>query len=209
MLIKEAVGKMPYFTIENLASLEKNLSYLRVLFCRLMKSGKIISLKRGIYVDVGFIDEIKRRNLLNEYVEFIGGMIYSPSYLSAEYVLEKQGVLPETLQTITLVSAKKTRKIFNQFGLFRYYHIRPALFDGFEIFNRESGFPVARASLAKALFDFLYFRKNILSSREQVSQLRLNLNVLKKEDWKELEKYVRKENSEKMRKILQNLIEIN
>ena len=131
--------------------------------------------------------------------------MYEPSYLSMEYTLEKYGVLTETTRSFTLVTKKKTQRFSNDFGIFKYYHLQKKLFQGFKI-TRKNDFIIAEASLAKALFDFLYFRKNILFNEKQLDELRLNLDNLNKKDFKELEKYIKLEKSKKMRIIFDYLI---
>ena len=202
--IREAIEKLPYFTIDDLMPIEKDKNYLKVLLYRFSKNGTVKSLKRGMYVSKNFLDNINRKNSISRYVEFVGNIIYEPSYLSLEYVLEKYGVMSESVNSYTLVSKKKTNKFSNHLGIFKYYNIKEELFTGFEI-NKSGDFLIAEATLAKALFDFLYFRKNILFSAEQIDELRLNLDSFAKKDFKELEEYVYLEKSKKMRKIFNYL----
>lgn len=203
--IKEAIENLPYFTISDLAPLEKDKNYLKVLLYRLSRQGKIRSLKRGMYASEKFLESINRKNAINEYAEFVGNIIYEPSYLSLEYVLEKYGVLSESVNSLTLVSEKKTNKFFNYLGVFKFHNIKKDLFIGFTI-KKKGDFFVAEATLAKAMFDFLYFRKNILSSDEQIDELRLNLDSFARKDIRELEKYVNLEKSKKMREIFNYLM---
>lgn len=202
--IWEAVINLPYFTIYDLVSMEKNGKYLKVLLYRFSKQGKIKSLKRGIYVSKNFLEKVHKKNITNEYAEFIGNIIYEPSYLSMDYVLEKYSVLSESVNTFTLVSEKKTNKFSNYLGIFKFYSIKKSLFTGFNI-KKMGDFFIAEATLAKALFDFLYFRKNILFSDKQVDELRLNLDNFTRKDFKELEKYINLEKSKRMKKIFDYL----
>ncbi len=202
--IEEAVKNLPFFTIDSLMPLEKDRNYLKVLFYRLAKRGKIIPLKRGLYTSSFFLENVEKKNITEEYFEFIANVIYEPSYLSLEYILEKYGLLTETVHTFTLVTEKKTNKFFNKLGTFNYYHIKKELFTGFNIVKKDN-FLIAQASLGKALFDFLYFRKNILFTREQVEELRLNMDGVSEKDFRELKKYVEIEGSKKMKKIFDYL----
>ena len=175
--IEKTIKNLPFFTIDSLMPIEKDRHYLKVLFYRLAKQGKIIPLKRGLYTSNFFLENVEKKNIIEEYSEFIANIIYKPSYLSLEYILEKYGVLTETVHSFTLVTEKKTNKFFNKLGTFNYYHIKKELFTGFNIVKKDI-FLIAEASLAKALFDFLYFRKNILSTREQIEELRLNRKLM-------------------------------
>lgn len=203
-LIAKAVESLPYFTVNSLTVIEKNKAYLRVLFYRLSQRNKVIQLKRGTYASSVFLDNVEKKNIVGEYSEFIANILYKSSYLSLEYVLEKYGLLTETVSSFTLVTEKKTSKFSNNLGIFKYYHIRKALFNGFKIIKKEN-FLIAEASLAKALFDFLYFRKNILSTKKQVEELRLNMDNFSQKDFKELKRYIKLEKSKKMKVIFDYL----
>lgn len=202
--IRGAVESLPYFSIDDLATIVTDKEYLKQTLNRLIKKGEIISLKRGAYVNKIYLDEINRKNNFNNYVEFIGNIIYEPCYLSVEYVLEKYGVLSEGIAILTFVSTKKTNKFSNELGTFKYFNIKEELFTGFEIKNKGD-FLIAEASLAKALFDFLYYRKNILFAEGQIDELRLNIDILTKKDFAEMKKYVARENSKRMLKIFNYL----
>lgn len=196
-LIRETTKDLPFFSIEDLALLKIKPDSLRILIHRLIQNEKIISLKRGWYVNQVFLDSIKAGTDFNSYLEFLGNTIYKPSYLSAEYVLDKHGVVSESVQAFVLVTRKKTNRFSNQFGVFKYHNIKKELFCGFKIIEKNL-FTIAEASLAKALFDFLYFRKDILFELAQIKALRLNLGVLTKKDWKEFKKYIELEGSKRM-----------
>ncbi len=206
-LIEEAVDSLPYFAIDDLTPIEKNKDYLKILLHRSIKRGDIIALKRGMYTSHSFLGKVEKKNIIKEYYEFIANIVYKPSYLSLEYVLEKHGILTETVKSFTLVAKKKTFKLTNALGVFKYYHIKEKLFNGFKITKKEN-FLIAEASLAKALFDFLYFRKNILSTEEQIAELRLNMNNFSQSDFKELGKYIKLEGSQRMETIFTYLVRL-
>jgi predicted transcriptional regulator of viral defense system len=205
--ITNGIKTLPYFRIGDLNSFYSNVSYLKRFLSRLKKRGKIITLKRGIYVSVNYLNQIKSRGVVGPYNEFVANTIYQPSYLSCEYVLEKYGVMSETVMVVTSVSTKKTNKFSNELESFKYYSIKKELFTGFEI-KQTGDFSIAEASLAKALFDFLYFRKSFLNSLSEVKALRLNLENLKRKDWQELKQYIKIEDSKKMQKIYNYLIKL-
>ena len=205
--ISEAIKTLPYFRIEDLISMNKDTHYLKIFVYRLKKRGKIKSIKRGIYVSENYLNLAEKQGIINSYYEFLGNILYQPSYLSAEYVLQKYSILSESVNSFTLVSRKKTNRFLNDFGSFKYYHIKEDLFTGFESKNKN-GFLITEATLAKALFDFLYFRKNILNSLDEIKSLRLNLENLKPADLKELKRYIKLEKSKKMLVIFNWLIEL-
>ncbi len=196
-IIRGYVKNMPYFRIENLLTIDDNKRYLKVLLSRMSKSEEIIRIKRGFYVHRDYLIEVRVRAELDNYYEFIACEIFENSYLSLEYVLSEYGVLSEAVYGYSLVSVKKTNKIDNSFGRFINHSIKKDLLLGYQIL-KNGKYTIKKASLAKALFDFLYFRKNILANKEVVIALRLNLEILKKNDVLELKKYIKLEKSKKM-----------
>jgi len=199
--------KLPYFTIESLRSMEKDKNYLKIFLSRYSKKGKIIRLKRGLYVSKNFIDEAQAKGTFSSYLEFLANTIYPSSYLSLEYILYKHNILTEVPVNFTLITTNKTAKFTNKMGSFFYHKIKDSLFAGFKVFEKD-GFFIYEATKAKALFDSLYLRKNLLMDKKAVEELRLNVENLNKKDKGELEKYVELENSKKMKGIFNWLFEI-
>lgn len=64
------VKSLPYFTIEDLASFERNKHYLKILFSRYEKLGKLIRLKKGMYVTKDYIDELEKRGEFSNFLDF-------------------------------------------------------------------------------------------------------------------------------------------
>lgn len=203
--IMTLVKTLPYFSIEDLISLEKNKHYLKIIFSRYEKLGKLIRLKKGMYVTKDYIDELEKRGEFSNFLEFLSGVLYFPSYLSLEYVLYQYNLLTEIPKNFTAISKKKTAFFSNKFGNFFYHKIKDKLFFGFEIL-KEGDFLIFKATKAKAIFDFLYLRKNEILNKESFKELRLNLKEVSKKDKKELESFVKLEGSKKMKEILNYIL---
>lgn len=192
--------KLPYFTLDDLLPIESDKNYLKILLSRREKSGEIIRLKKGVYVAERYFLEYLNRADASAYHEFLSNIIYSPSYLSLDYILYENNLLTEIPRNFTLVTKNKTARFANKFGNFFYHKIKDDLFCGFNIV-KKGDFKVFRATKAKALFDFLYFRKRDIANREAADELRLNLEALDSKDEKELESHIKKEGSKKMKEI--------
>ena len=80
-----------------------------------------------------------------------------------------------------------------------YHKIKNTLFYGFLIL-KEGNFTIFKATKAKTLFDFLYLRKNEIVDESSI-EFRLNLKNISKNEFKELEKYIKLEGSKKMKEI--------
>lgn len=195
------VKNLPYFSFDNLTGIEKDRVYLKILFYRYKKTGKLFGLKKGIYVLREYIDKIEKNSAIDFYAEFIANILYKPSYLSLDYVLYEHNILTEIPVNFTLISKNKTVRFSNKFGNFLYHKIKNDLFTGFAII-KKGDFTILKATKAKALFDFLYLRKNSIADKSAFGELRLNLDNLSKKDLSELSKYVNIEGSKKMREIL-------
>ncbi len=182
------LARMPYFTIGGLSVFDLSSVYLRVFLSRLEKRGDIIRLKRGLYTSRTYCDAVKNRGKWPQYLEFIAAQFYSPAYLSLDYELYRHNLLTEMPVNFTLVTANKTAVFKNALGLFSYHKVKEPLFCGYKT-SADGGFPVYRASKAKALFDFIYLRRNLLAGGRAFKALRLNLELLSKADISEFKKY--------------------
>ncbi|MFA5715064.1 MAG: type IV toxin-antitoxin system AbiEi family antitoxin domain-containing protein [Candidatus Paceibacterota bacterium] len=201
--IIDLISSLPYFKTTDLLSF-KNKDYPKIIVSRYSKKGEIIRLKKGLYISKKYLDVLRREGKLSTYSEFIANILCKPSYLSLEYVLAEHNIITEFTKNFTSVSSIKKTNFSNSLGKFFYHKIKNDLFSGFNVINKD-GFIVLKATKAKALFDFLYFRKNLLINRESVRELRINTEDLLPKEWKELDKYIAQEGSKKMREIFNNL----
>ncbi len=203
--ILKQVGSLPYFSVDAIKSSTMAAGgYTHVTLHRLLKSGTIVPLKRGIYVSRDYLDTLKKTNSMDDYREFLASALYAPAYVSAEYVLSERGILAESAYAITGITKNKTKRFSNSIGNFHYHHVKDDLFYGFNVLTK-SAFLVYKATMAKALFDFLYVRKHILSDKRAVEELRLNAELLTNKEKKEVFGYVSREGSEKMKAIVRFL----
>jgi len=186
--ILSRLAGMPYFTVEGLSVFNYKDTYLRVVLSRMEERGDVIRLKRGFYISHAYCDAAKAAGNWTRYLEFIAARLYSPAYLSLDYVLYKHNLLTEVPVNFTLITANKTAVYKNALGLFSYHKIKKPLFCGYKTAN-EAGFPVYTASKAKALFDFIYLRRKLLTGPDAFKTLRLNLENLDRTDIAEFKQY--------------------
>ena len=103
--------------------------------------------------------------------------MYSPSYLSCEYVMARAGLIPESVVQFTSVTSLKTASFKNDFGEFSYRSVKPELMFGYGVEHVGDGLPVHVATPAKALCDFLYLNSQY-DTQEEIEALRLDADVL-------------------------------
>ncbi len=82
--------------------------------CAFEKTGKLIRLKKGLYV----VSPKETGTLLS--VELIANHIYGPSYVSMEFALHYYGLIPESVHIVRSMTTKRSRDFNNTIGLFEY-----------------------------------------------------------------------------------------
>lgn len=207
--ILSSLDTLPYFTLESVRQLleEESVSKsnINTLIYRWMKAGQVIPLKRGIYMTRRFY-ELHRAD--PDFAPMVSAILIPQSYVSLEYILQRKGILTEITYPITAITLKQPRVFENSLGIYTYRHIKEELYQGFT-FSEYSGIPIAMASVAKALFDFLYFRPNLLINLTRnyflAEDLRLNLDEFTDKDKEEFAGFVEMSKSTKMERVLNNL----
>lgn len=194
----EQLNNAPLFTIFTLKSLlkvKKEALYKNLK--RWLKKGTLMKLKKGIYTTGYYLQNLDSK-IKETYYEYIANSLMPESYLSLEYILQKYGILTESVFAYTSVTLKKTNTYENGLGKYTYSNIAAKLFTGFDL-EELNGFTVAKATKAKALFDFLYLRlirvKNI--SPDLLRSYRLNLDDLADADIKEFSEYCKRTTQKK------------
>lgn len=170
---------------------------------RAIKNKIIIPLKKGFYVSYLYWLKEPDKTVFSE---FIASKLRYPSYLSLAYILAKNNILTEAVYAITSITVKTKRSYQNQIGSFLYSSIKTELFVGYEQKTyRENNY--FTATLAKALFDWFYLRKNLgVDLKEEILEgLRINWENFSLSDFQEFKKYVELSKSNKMAKIAQIL----
>ena len=165
------VQKMPVIETEMLLSGVSDPSPFKVQISRWQKAGKLIQLKRGVYL---LAPEYRAIEVYDFYLAFV---LQSPSYVSLEKAFEYYDLIPEAVQVYTSVTTKRTGKRESEAGRFSYRHIRESLFwgDAAIKLDRQTGFI---ALPEKALLDYFYFRGTCISS-EYFQEMRLqNLHTI-------------------------------
>jgi predicted transcriptional regulator of viral defense system len=125
---------------------------LKVQLSRWVKAGKLIQLKRGVYV---FSETY---NHVNVSLPYAANILKKPSYISLEKALEMHTLIPEAVKVYTSVTPMRSARFVNPLGVFNYRHIHKQLFWGYDSVaeNHQVGFV---ASPEKALLDLFYVKR--------------------------------------------------
>lgn len=109
---------------------------------------------------------------------FTANRIFQPAYLSLETAFSYHGLIPEGVYTLTSVSPRKTQEYHTPIGTYRYQHLLPRRYFGYEVLRPAGNRPVLMADLEKALLDYCYLNPE-LHTTDDFAALRLNTDVLR------------------------------
>ncbi|MES0341703.1 MAG: hypothetical protein ABUK08_05260 [Candidatus Humimicrobiaceae bacterium] len=150
------VGKLPVIDTENLFAGMSDPAGVEVQISRWNRAGKIIQLKRGMYL----LAEPYRR--IEPYDPYIAAILKRPSYISMEKALEYHNLIPEAVTVYTSVTTKRKARFVSEAGIFDYRHIKKNLFWGYKsvTVNKQTAFI---ASCEKAILDNFYIKEPDIS----------------------------------------------
>ena len=86
---------------------------------RLIRSGAVIRIKKGIYA---FGPRYARGPVCKE---ALANLIYGPSYISLEYALAFYGMIPESVELVTSMTNKRNKTFSTPVGNFAYFYLHP------------------------------------------------------------------------------------
>ena len=109
---------------------------------RLLDSGDLIALRRGLYATRQDLDPLG-----------LAASIYGPSYISFETALSWHGMIPEGVVEILSATLKRPASYENSFGRFRYIGIPVAVYPVGIMRVADGEIPFLIASPTKALCD--------------------------------------------------------
>lgn len=146
--------------LEQLGIIPVDYAVLRSLFAdyhsprnkiaNLEQAGKIIRLKRGMYV----VSPKVTKQLLS--VELIANHIYGPSYVSMESALRYYGLIPEQVYTVRSLTTNRSKSFENPTGNFEYITINDAYYAiGIRQETIENKYTFLIATPEKALCDMI------------------------------------------------------
>ena len=164
---------LPVINTEILLAGSSDPAKAKVQISRWVKSGKLIQLKRGMYI----LSSTYRK--IEPFEFMIAASLKQPSYVSLEKALEYHNLIPEGVKDYTSLTTKWQDIFKSKLGVFVYQHIRKELFWGYGsvTLRKQTGFV---ASPEKALLDLIYVNK-IKVTPDYLEEMRLqNLDKINK-----------------------------
>lgn len=179
MTVLSDIGNIP-IDAAFMKSILTNYKSVNSKISELEKSGKIIRLKKGIYV----VSPKESGMLLS--MELIANHIYGPSYVSMESALRYYGLIPESVYIMRSMTTKHSKEFKNTLGKFEYTQCSKKYFPIGIRQEVKDNTAFLIASPEKALCDLivntsnlnLRYQKELLTYLEE--DLRFNMDELYK-----------------------------
>lgn len=176
---------------------------------RLLRRGVIVRVRKGLYI---FGEACRRRPVSRE---LLANLIRGPSYVSLEFALARQGIIPEQVHAVTSVTTGRARRFHTPVGLFLYRTIPLEAYRvGMDRVEVGDGRSFLIALPEKALADQVRGERGLaIRSREEMAvylreRLRVDETALARMDPRRLEDYAERYRSRRiewLRDVVQGL----
>lgn len=166
---------------------------------RWVKSGKVLKLRRGVYILKGphagtTVHPFSAANSLKK-----------ASYVSLQSALSHYGMIPEYVPVTTSVTTGRPEEFATPIGRFLFRHVSTQCFHGFTEVEVSPGQRALLASRQKALVDLLYLTPH----SDEIEYLReLRLGKPDHFDVDDLEARVERSGSGKVKRAVKHLLEL-
>ena len=194
-----SLNALPYFTLSQVSLFYKDKKEASTLLSNRIRQKKVHKIREWVYISDEKYKEIVMSWNLTSFLEFAAThLIYIPSYLSLEYILFLNNIITENVYTFTLVTTKKTTTLSNSFWVFNYRSVKKDFYGDY-IVVKKNWFTWYEATPEKALFDYLYLKRDFVYSEDYIDELRINRENV---NMKKFENIIKKYKSRKMQNIL-------
>lgn len=148
--LAELVQDEPVFSSSLLKVAGIKTSQIELQLVRWVQSGRLLKLRRGLYV-LG-----KPYRKIEPHPFLLANRLQRGSYVSFQSALAYYGMIPEHVPVVTSATTGRPGTVTTPLGAFLFRHLKPSLFCGFkQVKVAERQFAVM-ATPEKALVDLLY-----------------------------------------------------
>lgn len=144
------VAEHGVFRTGQILSGEARPSDVRRQLDRWVRSGKVMQLRRGVYM----LSETYVKSSPHPFL--VSNMLKRASYISLQSALAHYGMIPEYVPVTTGVTTGRPEELSTFAGRFQFRHVATPLFRGFTEVEVVAGQRVRLATPYKALIDLLY-----------------------------------------------------
>ena len=126
---------------------------------RLLASGEIVRIRKGLYA---FGEPLRRAPISRE---LLANLIYGPSYISLDYALSYHGLIPERVETVSSVTLGRSRTFTTPYGMFSYRRLSQSRYAVGGLLAEHGDLSFLIASPEKALADKVWADKRFDGTR--------------------------------------------
>lgn len=160
------VADLPLFRGSFLLAGNRDTADVRRQLARWTASGKILQLRRDVYVLASPWRRVQPHPFL------VANELHRPSYVSLQSALAHHGMIPEAVPATTSITTGRPVEFQTPLGRYIFRHVAPAAFFGFGRVAVLPGQEAVVADAAKALLDLVYLTPRG-ESLEHLRSLRL------------------------------------
>jgi hypothetical protein len=197
--LQEIVGNEPLFETGLLLAGELDPASVRRQLSRLTASGRLLQLRRGLYVLAPPYQKVKPHPFL------IANHIVHPSYVSLQSVLAHYGLIPEHVPVVTSVTTSRPGRWKTSLGDYNYRHVKTGFFLGYRMEDLGGGQSALVATPEKALLDLLYLQPG---SDQPIYLQELRLENLESLDFEVMRRLAGTSGSPKLCRAVKNIEEL-
>ncbi len=143
-------GGESVFSSSLLLAGESGADSLRCQLSRWVRTGKIIQLRRSLYM---LAKPYRKRD---PHPFLIANRMKAASYVSLQSALAHYGLIPEYVPVVTSVTTGRPESITMSVGTFSFKHIKKSLFSGYTSLSLSDDESIFIAVPEKALLDLIY-----------------------------------------------------
>lgn len=193
------IGREPVFTSALLRSGRVRDAELRPQLARWKKTGRILQLRRGVYMLAPPYRKVEPHPFL------VASYLRNGSYVSLQSALAYYGMIPEHVPVVTSVTTARPERLSTPVGTYTFSHVKQPFFFSYlqvEVSLRQFAFV---ATPEKALLDLIYLTPN--GDRDPyLRELRLqNLEII---DGKAFTKAAERFGKMKIQRAVENVLRI-
>ena len=125
LALLERAADLPVVDTQTLRTWGSNARSLSVQLSRWTRQGKLVPLRRGIYLLPAALRRARAP------LEHIANLLVVPSYVSLERALALHGLIPEAVPVIQSVTRARPMLFETPAGTFQYRHVKKSWFFGY------------------------------------------------------------------------------
>lgn len=148
----EIVGDEPLFETGLLLAGNTGTADLHRQLSRWTRSGKLLQLRKGLYVLAPPFRKIKPHPFV------VANRLVQGSYVSTQSALAFYGMIPEHVPGTTSVTTRRPGRRETPLGNFQFQHVRPAFFFAYRRTDLPDGQSAFVATPEKALLDLIHLQ---------------------------------------------------